>query len=101
MNTERDCFQIAHLNISDAVIIAVFVDASFDADTAAERQRVYLALQERVWRTNPGADVVIVWQDFGGRTKFIAPVQQQRFFEVMKYDQLYAQADGTIMPKPS
>lgn len=48
MNTERDCFQIAHLNISDAVIIAVFVDASFDADTAAERQRVYLALQERV-----------------------------------------------------
>lgn len=99
MNTERACFQIAHLNIFDAAIIAVFVDASFDTVTAAERQRVYVALQESVWRANPGADVVIVWQDCGGRTKFIAPVQQQRFFEVMKYDQLYAQADGTIMLK--
>lgn len=97
MNTEANRFQIAHLTISDTTAIVVFVDAGFDANTAAERRRVYTALQEFLWRTNPAIDIVLVWQDSEGRTRFIAPVQQQRFFEIMKYDQLYAQADGSIM----
>jgi hypothetical protein len=45
-------------------------------------------------------DVVLAWQDSFGRTRFIAPVQQHRFFEAMKYDQLLAQADGTVALPP-
>jgi hypothetical protein len=35
---------------------------------------------------------VYVWEDAEGKTRFLAPAEQQRFFGAMKYDQLRAQA---------
>jgi hypothetical protein len=36
--------------------------------------------------------VVYVWEDAEGKTRFLAPAEQRRFFGAMKYDQLRAQA---------
>jgi hypothetical protein len=41
-------------------------------------------------------DVVLVWRDQYGTMKFIAPPQQHPFFQIVKYEQLYAQVTGTI-----
>jgi hypothetical protein len=41
-------------------------------------------------------DVVLVWQDQHGTTKFIAPPQQHPFFQILKFEQLYAQVNHTI-----
>lgn len=37
-------------------------------------------------------EAVYVWEDVEGRTRFLAPAEQRRFFGAMKYDQLRAQA---------
>ncbi|HEY6341359.1 MAG TPA: hypothetical protein VIY49_07695 [Bryobacteraceae bacterium] len=37
-------------------------------------------------------DLVYVWEDSEGNTRFLAPAEQRRFFGAVKYDQLRAQA---------
>jgi hypothetical protein len=92
-----DCaIEIAHLTIFDVAVLVALVGAGGGEDTTGEHQRIYAALSEFVGRTEPGLDTVLVWQDSEGITKFISPLQQHRFFEIMKYDQLCAQADGSV-----
>jgi hypothetical protein len=69
-------------------VIVVLADAGIEA----ERELIYAALVATLGQT----DVVLMWQDSSGRTRFIAPVQQHRFFEAMRYDQLLAQANSTV-----
>jgi hypothetical protein len=38
------------------------------------------------------SQVVYLWEDAEGRTRFVAPAEQRRFFGAMKYDQLRTQA---------
>ncbi len=88
LSAESLCFPVAHLEFSDVPIAIVFDDTRIEID----RDRVYRALAAQFGPTA----VALVWQDSWGRMQFIAPVEQRRFLEAMKYDQLLAQADGTV-----
>jgi hypothetical protein len=87
---------VAHLNIRGAAIVVALLDTAFDSRTPQERGEVYAALQAAVVREGLRGEVAAVWEDPGGRTRFIAPPQQRPFFELVNYGQLRAQASGTI-----
>jgi hypothetical protein len=89
LSAEPTCFRVARLEISDIPVTVVFAGA----DVQAGHEQLYVALISAM----PQADVVLVWQDSCGRTQFIAPVQQHRLFETIKYDQLLAHAEETIV----
>jgi hypothetical protein len=93
---KAEVYQAARLNVLDVSIVVVVADASFDQKTTVERLAVCEALQQSVGQSDPGTDALLVWQDADGRMKFIAPPRQARFFQVMRYDQIYAQIDRTI-----
>lgn len=96
MESTSVTFRAALLNILDVTIEVIFADASLDQRTSAERQALCTALQESLNPSAAGADVALVWKDAEGRMEFIAPPRQERFFQAMRYDQLYAQADRTV-----
>ena len=79
-------FPVAHLNIHDVELVLVFVDQA-----TKEKQALYKALS-----LSTGHNLVLVWQDEFGRTRFIAPPEQHSFFQVLGYDQLYAQVNSTL-----
>lgn len=78
-------------------MLAVFLDSTFEVKSAADRSETYAALQSAAARQGFQGEVVALWEDSAGRTRFIAPPQQQPFFELMKYGQLRAQANGTLL----
>ena len=41
-------------------------------------------------------NIVVVWPDEFGRTRFLAPPEQHAFFQIVDYDQLRAQINGTL-----
>lgn len=77
-------------------MLAVFLDSTFEVNTPQDRNETYAALQAAAARQGFGGEVVALWEDSAGRTRCIAPPQQQPFFELMKYRQLRAQANGTL-----
>jgi len=89
-------FQVAHLDIQDVNLVIVFLDTAFDSKTAREQQEMRAALESCAARAGLAGNVVPVWQDRSGRTRFMAPPQQQPFFQIMSYDQLRAQANRTL-----
>ena len=89
MSKLNSTIPVAYLNIRGATILVVFLDPANRADT-------YSALQAAAARQGFQGDVVVVWEDPAGRTRFIAPPQQHPFFQVVNYGQLRAQANGTI-----
>jgi hypothetical protein len=74
----------------------VFLESTFEAKSPQGRGETYTALQAAAARQGFNGEVVALWEDPAGRTRFIAPPQQQPFFELMKYGQLRAQANGTL-----
>lgn len=91
-----EIFPIAHLNLRDVPVVIVFPPNSFDLKTAAERQRIQAAIRICAESAGMPGDVILVWQDQHGTMRFIAPPQQHPFFQIVKYEQLYAQVTGTI-----
>lgn len=91
-----EAFPAAYLNIRGATLAVVFFEPAFDSRTSQERTAMYAALQAAAARQSIRGDVVAVWEDRLGRTRFIAPAQQHPFFQVVNYGQLRAQANGTI-----
>jgi hypothetical protein len=89
-------FQVAHLDIQDVQVVVVFLGSDFDAKTQREKLDSYAALERSAEIAGLAGDVVIVWQDQSNRTRFIAPPQQHPFIQIMKYEQLIAQVNGTI-----
>jgi hypothetical protein len=87
---------VAHLNIRGATILAVFLDAAFEDLSPAGRADTYAKLQAAAAREGLRGEVVAVWEDHLGRTRFMAPPQQRPFFQVVNWGQLRAQANGTI-----
>ena len=86
-------YPVAHLEISDVSVTVVFAGANVEG----ECEPLYAALLNAL----VPQEIVLLWQDSRGKTKFIAPVQQHRFFETIKYEQLLAQADRTVsLPPP-
>ena len=74
----------------------MFLESAFDFKSPQDRSEAYAALQTAAARQGFSGEVVALWEDSGGRTRFIAPPQQQPFFELMKYGQLRAQINGTL-----
>jgi hypothetical protein len=96
MEPTAKIYRAALLDISGVSVEVVFVDSGFDQKTPVERRTVCGALRESVEQSASTLDIVLVWQDAAGRMKFAAPPWQERFFQAMRYDQLYAQADRAV-----
>jgi hypothetical protein len=88
-----DRFEIAHLNVQDVKVIVVFLDRAPAPQSIVAQ---YAALQRAAERAGLDGNVVAVWPDEFGRTRFLAPPEQHAFFQVVDYDQLRAQINGTI-----
>jgi hypothetical protein len=85
---------IASLSIQDVKVAVVFLDRArhqaMDADG-------YAALQRTVSEAGLDGNVVAVWPDEFGRTRFFAPPEQHAFFRVVGYDQLRAQINENLI----
>ena len=95
-----DSLPIARLNIQDVKVAIAFLDTAFDAQAPAARRQVYESLRGLAARAGLAGDIVLVWQDGSGRTRFIAPPPQHPFFQIASYDQLHAQINGTLTCEP-
>jgi len=84
-------FPVACLNIQDVELVVVFVDHA-----SKDKRELYDALPGCTKRAGLSGNVVAVWQDEFGRTRFIAPPEQHPFFRVTGYDQLYAQVNSRL-----
>ncbi len=91
-----ETFQVAHLDIQDVQLVVVFLGSDFDRKTEREKLEFHAALERSAGSAGLAGDVVILWQDPSNHTRFIAPPQQHPFFQIMKYEQLIAQVNGTI-----
>jgi hypothetical protein len=79
-------FPVARINIQDVDLVVVFVD-----DAWQDKHEIYAALNP-----SAGNNVVLVWQDQFGRTRFIAPPEQHPFLQIVGYDQLLAQVNSKL-----
>ncbi len=89
-------FQVAHLDIQDVQLVVVFLGSDFDTKTEREKLDFHAGLERCAERAGLAGSVVILWQDPSRCTRFLAPPQQHPFFQIMKYEQLMAQVNGTI-----
>jgi hypothetical protein len=85
----QDHFEIAHLNVQDVKVVVVFVDG-------ASAPSQYESLQAAAAQAGLDGNIVVVWPDEFGRTRFLAPQEQHAFFQIVDYDQLRAQISGTL-----
>jgi hypothetical protein len=76
-------FDAAELNILDVRVVVVFVLDRPSTDLFANL-------------TGLIGNVVAVWPDEFGRTRFLAPSEEHAFFRVASYHQLQAQIDTTL-----
>jgi hypothetical protein len=79
-------FPVARIDIQDVELMIVFVD-----EASQDKHEIYAALS-----LSTGNNVVVVWQDQFGRTRFIAPPEQHPFLQVAGYDQLRAQVNSKL-----
>ena len=91
---ENAALDIACLDIQDVKVVVVFLDRALDEAMDADG---YAALQRTVSQADLDGNVVAVWPDEFGRTRFFAPPEQHAFFRVVGYDQLRAQIDGQVI----
>jgi hypothetical protein len=81
--------QVASLEIGDVRVVVVFVDQRPSAE-------LYQSLQLSAQQAGLEGNVVAVWPDEFGRTRFLAPPEQHAFFQIVSYDQLRAQINGSL-----
>lgn len=96
-----ESFEIAHLNLpgtnGDRVnVIVVFLNEQFDHKPEPDKHKIHSALQICASQAGLAGNVVPVWMDSLGHTKFIAPPQQHAFFRSASYDGLAAQINRTL-----
>jgi hypothetical protein len=82
-------FDAAHFNIMDVPVVLVFVDQHPSAD-------LYALLQKSANQAGLTGEVVAIWPDEIGRTRFLAPTEFHSFFRVAGYDQLRAQINTVL-----
>jgi len=82
-------FEVAHLNILDVRVVVVFAAIRPTAE-------LYGTLQRSARKASLTGNVVAVWPDEFGRTRFLAPPEQHAFFQAVSYDQLRAQINATL-----
>ena len=89
-------FEIAALSIQDVKVVVVFLSGAPDQVMGTDG---YAALRRTVSQAGFDGNVVAVWPDEFGRTRFFAPPEQHAFFRVVGYDQLRVQINGQINGK--
>ena len=82
-------FEAAHLDILDVRVVVVFLDQR-------PAEELYVSLEHAAGKAGLEGNVVAVWPDEMGRTRFLAPPEQHPFFEAVGYDQLRAQINTTL-----
>jgi hypothetical protein len=82
-------FDAAHLNILDVRVVVVFVPGRPSAD-------LFVNLKRSAEQAGLLGNLVTVWPDEFGRTRFLAPSEQHPFFQVASYHQLQAQINTTL-----
>lgn len=87
---QESTFEAAHLNILDVRVVLVFVALRPSAE-------LYSTLQRSARQAGLAGDVIAVWPDEFGRTRFLAPPEQHAFFQAVSYDQLRAQINTTLV----
>jgi len=101
MQPIAETYRAALLDILDSQVLVVLADASMELREPDERRALCDGLQQSLPPSAEGPVVALVWQDEAGRMKFLAPPRQERFFQVLRYDQLCAQADRTVTLTPA
>ena len=91
-------FEIARLIIQDVKVVVVFVEGAPEPPGSLEQ---YQGLQRAAAQAGLDGTIVMVWPDEFGRTRFLAPQEQHAFFQIVDYDQLRAQINGTLTPNPA
>lgn len=86
MGTSLD---VARLDIDDVKIVVVFLNRP--ATPAA-----YAALERAAKKANLDGEIVAVWPDEHGRTRFVARPERHAFFQAAGYDQLRAQINAKL-----
>jgi hypothetical protein len=85
----QQSFDIASLSIQDVGVVVVFMDG-------VPNPPVYVDLQRAAAQAGLEGNVVVVWPDEFGRTRFLAPPEQHAFFRIVGHDQLRAQINGSL-----
>lgn len=91
-----ETFQVAHLNIQSVNVIVIFLDTRFDSQTAEEQHAIHGRLQVAASSAGLAGNVVPIWLDHSGHTKFLAPPQQHPFFKSVSFQQLHVQVNRTL-----
>ena len=86
---QQSSFDTAHMNVMDVYVVVVFLDHRPHAE-------FYGRLQSSAKQAGLAGEVVAVWPDEMGRTRFLAPQEMHAFFRVVGYDQLRAQINTTL-----
>jgi hypothetical protein len=77
-------------------VIVIFLNTTFDSKPAAEQHGIQVTLQAAARNAGLAGNVVPVWRDPFGRTKFIAPENQHPFFKSVSYEQLALQINREL-----
>ena len=91
-----ETFQVAHLNVQNVNLAVIFLSTAFDSKPPKEQHAIHLALQVAATNAGLAGNVVPVWLDPFGRTKFIAPQNQHPFFKSVSYEQLATEVNRTL-----
>jgi hypothetical protein len=87
-------FDAAHLDILDVPVVLVFVNERPTSD-------LYALLQKSAKEAGLSGQLVTIWPDEIGRTRFLAPPEFHAFFRAAGYDQLRAQITTTLSVPPA
>jgi hypothetical protein len=87
---------VAHLRIQGVDVVIAFLDSSFDHKTQSEQNEARAALQLCSRSAGLAGNVVLIWRDSSGRSRFIAPPNQHPFFRTADYSQLYRQINKRL-----
>lgn len=90
-------YEAARFEIQDVELLVVFLEPELHVKTTPEqRLELYRALRESAAEKDFRGELVAVWADRWGRTRFIAAPQQHAFFRVVRYEQLHAQVSTAV-----
>jgi hypothetical protein len=87
---QQSHFDTASMNIMDLQVVVVFLDQR-------PARELFGALERSAKQAGLAGQVVAVWPDEMGRTRFLAPPEMHAFFRVVGYDQLRAQINTRLL----
>jgi hypothetical protein len=91
-----ETFQVAHVNVQNVNLIIIFLNTAFDSKLPQEQHAINVGLQAAARSAGLAGNVVPVWLDPFGQTKFIAPREQHPYFQSISYEQLALQINRTL-----